>query len=134
MSASRSVSSDPMFISNAEHATMFTVFARTDPEAPKARGISCIFVHKGSPGFQVSRHLKKMGYKGIRTSELVFDDARVPLENLLAEENKGFPMIMSALEGGRIGVRKYVDLHFAQPSFSTWPPNSNRMAERTLLA
>ncbi len=93
-----------MFISNAEHATMFTVFTRTDPDAPKARGISGIFVHKGTPGFQVSRHLKKMGYKGIRTSELIFEDARVPLENLLGEENKGFPMIMSALEGGRINV------------------------------
>lgn len=93
-----------MFISNAEHATMFTVFTRTDPDAPKARGISCILVHKGAPGFQVSRHLKKLGYKGLRTSELVFDDARVPLDNLLGEENKGFPMIMSALEGGRINV------------------------------
>jgi alkylation response protein AidB-like acyl-CoA dehydrogenase len=93
-----------MFISNAEHGTMFTVFVRTDPEAPKARGISCIIVHKGTPGFQVSRHLKKMGYRGIRTSELIFEDARVPLENLLGEENKGFPMIMSALEGGRINV------------------------------
>ncbi len=93
-----------MFISNAENATMFTVFTRTDPDAPKARGISCILVHKGTPGFQVSRHLKKMGYRGIRTSELIFEDARVPLENLLAEENQGFPMIMSALEGGRINV------------------------------
>jgi alkylation response protein AidB-like acyl-CoA dehydrogenase len=93
-----------MFISNAENATMFTVFTRTDPDAPKARGISCIIVHKGSPGFQVGRHLKKMGYRGIRTSELIFEDARVPIENLLAEENKGFPMIMSALEGGRINV------------------------------
>ena len=93
-----------MFISNAEHGTMFSVFARTDPEKPKTKGISCILVHKGAPGFQVSRHLKKMGYRGIRTSELVFEDARVPLENLLGEENEGFPMIMSALEGGRINV------------------------------
>ena len=93
-----------MFISNAEHGTMFSVFARTDPEKAKAKGISCILVHKGTPGFQVSRHLKKMGYRGIRTSELVFEDARVPLENLLGEENEGFPMIMSGLEGGRVNV------------------------------
>lgn len=93
-----------MYISNAEHGTMFSVFARTDPDKPKARGISCILVHKGTPGFQVSRHLKKMGYRGIRTSELVFEDARVPLENLLGRENEGFPMIMSALEGGRVNV------------------------------
>ena len=93
-----------MFISNAEHGTMFSVFARTDPEKAKAKGISCILVHKGTPGFQVSRHLKKMGYRGIRTSELVFEDARVPLENLLGQENEGFPMIMSGLEGGRVNV------------------------------
>ena len=93
-----------MFITNAEHGTMFSVFARTDPEKPKAKGISCILVHKGTPGFQVSRHLKKMGYRGIRTSELVFEDARVPLENLLGQENEGFPMIMSGLEGGRVNV------------------------------
>ena len=93
-----------MFISNAEHGTMFSVFARTDPEKSKARGISCILVHKGTPGFQVSRHLKKMGYRGIRTSELVFEDARVPLDNLLGQENEGFPMIMSGLEGGRVNV------------------------------
>ncbi len=93
-----------MFITNAEHGTMFSVFARTNPEKPKAKGISCILVHKGTPGFQVSRHLKKMGYRGIRTSELVFEDARVPLENLLGQENEGFPMIMSGLEGGRVNV------------------------------
>ncbi len=98
------VNGSKMFISNAEHGTMFSVFARTDPEKPKAKGISCILVHKGTPGFQVSRHLKKMGYRGIRTSELVFEDARVPLENLLGEENEGFPMIMSGLEGGRVNV------------------------------
>ena len=45
-----------------------------------------------------------MGYRGLRTSELIFEDARVPLENLLGKENEGFPMIMSALEGGRINV------------------------------
>lgn len=98
------VNGSKMFISNAEHGTMFSVFARTDPEKPKAKGISCILVHKGTPGFQVSRHLKKMGYRGIRTSELVFEDARVPLENLLGQENEGFPMIMSGLEGGRVNV------------------------------
>ena len=98
------VNGSKMFITNAEHGTMFSVFARTDPEKPKAKGISCILVHKGTPGFQVSRHLKKMGYRGIRTSELVFEDARVPLENLLGQENEGFPMIMSGLEGGRVNV------------------------------
>jgi len=63
-----------------------------------------LLIHKGTPGFRVGRHLKKLGYRGLRTSELVFEDARVPLENLLGEENAGFPMIMSALEGGRINV------------------------------
>jgi alkylation response protein AidB-like acyl-CoA dehydrogenase len=98
------VNGTKMFITNAEHGTMFSVFVRTDPEARKTEGISCILVHKGTPGFSVSRHLKKMGYRGIRSSELVFEDARVPMENLLGDENKGFPIIMSALEGGRINV------------------------------
>ncbi len=98
------VNGTKMFISNAEHGTMFSTFVRTSPGLPKARGISCLLIHKGTPGFRVSRHLKKMGYRGIRTSELIFEDARVPLENLLGEENEGFPMIMSALEGGRVNV------------------------------
>ena len=93
-----------MWPSNAEHANMFCVLVRTDSELPKTKGISGILVHKGGPGFKVSRHLKKMGYRGLRTSELIFEDARVPLENLLGKENEGFPMIMSALEGGRINV------------------------------
>jgi alkylation response protein AidB-like acyl-CoA dehydrogenase len=93
-----------MWTSNAEHANMFCVLVRTDSELPKTKGISGILVHKGGPGFKVSRHLKKMGYRGLRTSELIFEDARVPLENLLGKENEGFPMIMSALEGGRINV------------------------------
>ena len=93
-----------MFVSNAEHGTMFSVFVRTDPQRPKTQGISCLLIHKGTPGFRVGRHLKKLGYRGLRTSELVFEEARVPLENLLGEENAGFPMIMSALEGGRINV------------------------------
>ncbi len=94
------VNGTKMFVSNAEHGTMFSVFVRTDPARPKARGISCLLIHKGTPGFRVGRHLKKLGYRGLRTSELIFEDARVPLENLLGEENAGFPMIMSALEGG----------------------------------
>ena len=98
------VNGTKMFISNAERGTMFSTFVRTDPSLPKAKGISCLLIHKGAPGFQVSRHLKKLGYRGLRTSELIFQDARVPLENLLGQENEGFPMIMSALEGGRINV------------------------------
>src|SRR5437867_6928284 len=98
------VNGTKMFVSNAEHGTMFSVFVRTDPARPKAQGISCLLIHQGTPGFRVGRHLKKLGYRGLRTSELVFEDARVPLANLLGEENAGFPMIMSALEGGRINV------------------------------
>ncbi|MBI1725316.1 MAG: acyl-CoA dehydrogenase family protein [Candidatus Tectomicrobia bacterium] len=98
------VNGTKMFISNAEHGTMFSTFVRTGPGLPKAKGISSLLIHKGAPGIKVGRHLKTLGYRGLRTSELVFQDARVPLENLLGEENEGFPMIMSALEGGRINV------------------------------
>jgi alkylation response protein AidB-like acyl-CoA dehydrogenase len=98
------VNGTKMFVTNAEHATMFSVFVRTDPQRPKAKGISCLLVHKDTPGLRVGRRLKKLGYRGLSTSELIFEDARVPLENLLGQENEGFPMVMSALEGGRINV------------------------------
>ncbi|MFQ5894322.1 MAG: acyl-CoA dehydrogenase family protein [Nitrospinota bacterium] len=99
------VNGTKMFITNSEHGTMFSTFVRTDPHAtPKHRGISCLLIHKGTPGFTVSRHLRKMGYRGLRTGELIFQDARVPCENLLGEEGKGFRYIMAGLEGGRINV------------------------------
>ena len=94
-----------MFITNSENATHFGVMVRTKSNADKPhRGISCILVKRDLDGFKVSRHLDKLGYKGIRTGELNFQDCAVGVSNLIGEENRGFQQLMSALELGRIQV------------------------------
>ena len=95
-----------MFITNAENGTAFAVLAKTDTAAePAYRGISCFVVEKPSTGFSVGRHLDKLGYRGIESCELVFEDCRVGADNLVGEvEGRGFRQVMSALETGRINV------------------------------
>lgn len=95
-----------MFITNGRNGTTFAVLAKTDSEAsPPYRGITCFIVEKGMDGFEVGRDLDKLGYRGIDTCELTFKDVRVPVENMVGtQEGKGFGMVMSALEGGRINV------------------------------
>jgi alkylation response protein AidB-like acyl-CoA dehydrogenase len=99
------VNGSKMFITNSEHATHFGVMVRTNPAADKPhRGISCLMMDRNLPGFRVSRHLDKLGYKGIRTGELVFESCPVPVSCLVGEENRGFHQLMAALELGRIQV------------------------------
>ncbi len=95
-----------MFITNAENGNAFAVLAKTDTEAePAYRGISCFVVEKPSTGFSVGRHLDKLGYRGIESCELVFDDCRVGADNLVGDvEGQGFRQVMGALETGRINV------------------------------
>ena len=100
-----------MFITNARYGDSFCLLARTDRDAqPNHRGISCFVVEKGDPGFEnpgfkVGRDLDKMGYRGLDTCELVFEDCRIPAENLVGEqEGRGFGQVMSGLETGRINV------------------------------
>ena len=92
-----------IFITNAGFASVFVVFARTDKEAGN-HGISAFIVEKGTPGFTVGAHEKKMGIRGSSTCELVFQDCRIPKENLLGELNKGFKIAMMTLDGGRVGI------------------------------
>ena len=93
------------WISNARRSQLFALLCRTDPTAsPAHRGISILLVEKG-PGFEVSRDLPKLGYKGVEACELSFDDFRVPTSTLLgAEEGRGFSQMMRGLEIGRIQV------------------------------
>ncbi len=100
------INGNKMFISNGEHGNAFAVLARTDKTAqPPHRGISCFVVEKPAAGFMVAQKLDKLGYRGIDTTELVFDNVRVPTENLVGEaEGQGFRQVMSGLEGGRINV------------------------------
>ena len=95
-----------MFITNGRHGNAFSLLAKTDRTAvPPHRGISCFIVEKGGPGFRVGRDLDKLGYRGLDTCELIFEDFRVPVENLVGgEEGRGFQQVMSGLEGGRINI------------------------------
>jgi alkylation response protein AidB-like acyl-CoA dehydrogenase len=93
------------WISNGIHGQCFAVMVKTDWEIePRHRGVSVFLIEKGE-GFQPSRKLEKLGYKGIDSAELIFDDCRVPAENLIGGvEGQGFKQIMGGLELGRINV------------------------------
>ncbi len=91
------------FITNAGVAKLYTVFAKTDPEAGHD-GISAFLVEADAPGFEVARLEPKMGIAGSTTGELVFDDCRIPADNLLGEEGEGFRIAMRILDRSRPGV------------------------------
>ena len=94
------------FITNGRYGDAFCLLARTDKNAePNHKGISAFVVEKGDPGFRVGRDLDKMGYRGLDTCELIFEDFRIPAENLIGgEEGRGFGQVMSGLETGRINI------------------------------
>jgi alkylation response protein AidB-like acyl-CoA dehydrogenase len=91
------------FITNAGVAQLYTVFAKTDPDAGHD-GISAFVVEGDSTGFEVARVEPKMGIKGSTTGELVFEECRVPADNLLGEEGEGFKVAMRILDRSRPGV------------------------------
>jgi alkylation response protein AidB-like acyl-CoA dehydrogenase len=91
------------FITNAGVAGLYTVFAKTDPDAGHA-GISAFVVESDAPGFEVARIEPKMGIKGSTTGELVFEDCRIPAANLLGAEGEGFRIAMRILDRSRPGV------------------------------
>jgi alkylation response protein AidB-like acyl-CoA dehydrogenase len=92
------------WISNGIEGNCLAVLARTDPNAqPPRKGLSMFIMEKG-PGFTASRKLEKIGYKGIDSAELVFDNFRVPAANLVGGEGQGFYCAVSGLELGRINV------------------------------
>src|SRR5206468_9148678 len=97
------VNGSKRFITNAGVAQLYTVFAKTDPDVGHA-GISAFVVEADSPGFEVARVEPKMGIKGSTTGELVFEECRVPTENLLGEEGEGFRIAMQILDRSRPGV------------------------------
>jgi len=90
-----------MFITNGVYGDLYFVAARTDPDAKGSRGITMFIVEKGTPGFSVGRALDKMGWRCSDTAELIFDNCRVPEENVLGEVNKGFYAIMRNFQNER---------------------------------
>ncbi len=91
------------FITNAAIADIFIVFASTNPAAGN-KGVSCFIVERGMPGFTIGPEEDKLGIRGTSTCELLFEDCKVPKENLLGAENQGFKIAMITLDGGRIGI------------------------------
>lgn len=97
------VSGQKTYISNGQNADVVVVLARTDPEAG-SRGLSLILVEADRPGFRRGRNLEKLGQPGADTSELFFDEVRVPAGNLLGEEGRGFLHIVSELPQERLCI------------------------------
>ncbi len=90
-----------MFITNGVHGDLFFVAAKTDSDAKGSRGITMFIVEKNMPGFRVGRALKKMGWFCSDTAELLFENCRVPAENVLGEVNHGFYAIMKNFQNER---------------------------------
>ena len=92
-----------LFITNAGEADSYIVFAMTD-KSKGNRGITAFILEKGMPGFSVGKKEHKMGIRGSATAELVFENVRVPVENVLGQVGGGFKIAMQTLDGGRIGI------------------------------
>jgi acyl-CoA dehydrogenase len=93
-----------LYISSAEFAGLFVVWAVTDPQASKGKGISVFLVEREAPGLVIGKAEKKMGQAGSPTNLVTFDGCRVPANALMGRDNDGFRVAVGELAGGRIGV------------------------------
>ncbi|HRO58498.1 MAG TPA: acyl-CoA dehydrogenase family protein [Burkholderiaceae bacterium] len=93
------------FITNAPHAGIFTLLARTDPKNKGAGGVTAFIVEAGTPGLSFGKRDKKMGQRGAHTCDVIFENCRVPAENVIGgKEGQGFRTAMKVLEKGRIHI------------------------------
>ncbi len=93
-----------IFITNGAAADIYIVFARTGAKQESSKAFSAFIVEKGTPGFTFGKFERKMGLRGTQNCDLVFEDCRIPAENLLGAEGQGFKIAMQTLDGGRIGI------------------------------
>ncbi|MFD1204586.1 acyl-CoA dehydrogenase family protein [Sporosarcina contaminans] len=99
------VNGQKTFITNGVNGNLFLVAVKTDPKAqPKHKGVSLLIIEEGTPGFTKGRKLDKVGMHSQDTAELYFEDCRVPVENLIGEEGKGFRYLMEKLQQERLVV------------------------------
>jgi acyl-CoA dehydrogenase len=93
------------FITNAPHAGIFTLMARTNPEDKGAGGVSAFIVEAGTPGLSIGKKDRKMGQRGAHTADVIFENCRVPASQLIGgREGQGFKTAMKVLEKGRIHI------------------------------
>jgi acyl-CoA dehydrogenase len=93
-----------LFITNGVHADLYSVAAKTGGGRPASRSVTMFLVEKGTPGFRVGRDLDKHGWRSSDTAELVFEDCRVPAENIVGEEGQGFYAIMRNFQNERLVI------------------------------
>jgi butyryl-CoA dehydrogenase len=98
------ISGSKLYITSGSFADVFVVWAVTDPEAKKGKGISCFIVEASTPGMTIGKSEDKMGQKASPTNEVHFDNCRVPASAMMGAENKGFGVAVGELAGGRIGI------------------------------
>lgn len=91
------------FITTGENCGLVIVTAKTD-KSQKHKGISAFIIEKGTPGFSIGRREEKMGLCASDTTDLIFEDCKIPASNILGEEGLGFKIAMTGLDGGRIGI------------------------------
>jgi len=106
-----------IFITNGGEAEIYVVFAVTTPDIG-TRGISAFIIEKGWDGFVFGDHYDKLGIRSSATAELIFNNVKVPKENLLGKEGQGFKIAMATLDGGRIGIAAQA-LGIAQGAFES---------------
>ena len=98
------INGSKLYISSAEYAGIFVLWAVTDAEAPKGKGISCFLVEAGTAGMTIGKAESKMGQHGSATNTVDFDNCRIPADALLGKPGQGYRVAVGELAGGRIGV------------------------------
>lgn len=93
-----------IWVTSGSMAGLVLVYVRTNPDVPKAKGISAFLVPANTPGMKVGKKEMKCGIRGSPAVELEFDNCRVPAKNMLGQLDRGFPIAMDTLDGGRIGI------------------------------